>query len=152
MDFTRPLISKSLQQNLYNCIQRTNHNWCHCHFHVPYFFSPLKRSMYLTFFFLLSLSIMQWSVVSPKSTIQQVLFFCPRLPVVLLRWDNAFVTENQNGICVSHFPGQYLSNVYIYIYIFVWSKFNFYYNSPSPSIHVPSSNLFVVSHCIALFY
>ena len=48
-----PLISKSSSTctNSYgDCMEYTNYNWYHCHFHVPLFFHSLARSWYLNLF------------------------------------------------------------------------------------------------------
>ena len=44
------LIFKFLYQSFEDCSKCINYNWQHCHIHMPYFFSSLAISRYISFF------------------------------------------------------------------------------------------------------
>ena len=59
---------QSLYQSFDDCTEHTNYNCYHCRFDVPWFFSSLARSRYLSLF-----TCLQWYTRTVKSSIWQVL-------------------------------------------------------------------------------
>ena len=120
-------ILHTLCQSFGGCIERTNYNWYHRHFHVPKFFNSLARTRYLSLF-QLSFSFTLWSARTVKSTNQYVLSFfyfaiirSGRLAEI--RW-SACLPKSQRilGVLFSRRD----SGLYIY-HLFV--IFNFLHNS-----------------------
>ena len=133
---TRPVILKSLYQSFGDYTKSTNYNWYNCHFRVPQFFHSLTRSRYLSFFSY-SFSFIQWSAITAKTTILQVLSF---LLIIIrsglmaeIRW--SVCVSKSRGVCMSHSPEQILGCAYI---IRSYDQTTVSYTSPSGSPSPPS--------------
>ena len=104
---TRPPISKSsshFNHPLFT-VPKEPINWYHCHLHVPqFFFNPLERSRYLSFFSL-SFRFILWSAGTGKSTILQIIFLLLLIIIMSgllaeIRW-SVCMSKSHRSLCVS---------------------------------------------------
>ena len=76
-------------------VKSTSDNWYNCPLHVPYFFTSLARSRYLSLFSH-SFSFILWSAGTAKSTILQIFYF---LLLIIIR--SGLLDEIRWFVCMS---------------------------------------------------
>ena len=159
-EWFRPLISNSSSPctNPWVMVQSANYNWYHRYFHIPYFFSSLARSWYLSFFFAFfqfySVACRDGKVLNSGRSLSLSFFFSfflltitrsGRLVEIRL---SVFITKSQRTFYFSFSRTD--SGLWIY-HLLVWSNVNFLHNSQL--ITLPTlSYLVLYSFCANLLH
>ena len=141
---------QSLYQFFGDCIESTNYNWYHRHFHVPYFFqfpSKVQVFIFLSPFFSILLCGLQGRQNPQFGRFPFLLIFSGSGRLTEMRWP-VCISKSRKGLCVSFSRTD--SGLYIY-HLFVWSHFNALYNSQWINFPIQSC-LILYSFCACLLH